>query len=165
MDSTRRAGVAVGIVLISAGIWFLLLQFLPGLGSWFSWPMIIVGVGGLLFLIGILAGEPGMAVPGCVVGGIGLLLYWQNATGNWASWSYAWSLIPGFVGVGVLISGVFTGNREELRGGAWLMAISLVLFAVFSSVFGITGFLGKYWPVLVIGLGAVLLIQALFRRD
>ena len=42
----------------------------------------------------LLTGQPGMLVPACIVGGIGGMLYWQNLTGDWASWSYSWSLIP-----------------------------------------------------------------------
>ena len=42
-----------------------------------------------------------MMVPASIVTGIGGLLYWQNATGRWESWSYAWALIVASVGVSI----------------------------------------------------------------
>ena len=105
-----------------------------------------------------------MAVPACIVGGIGGLLYWQNATGNWESWAYAWTLIPGFVGVGIVLSGLLGGEiRQSVSGGGWLILISLVLFTIFGSFFGALGIVGDYWPVLLILLGLLILIRSLFR--
>jgi len=164
MDRRRRSSLVGGLVLILLGAWFLVVQWVPGLQIWFSWPLIIVGVGGLLLIIGLLTGVPGLAVPACIVGGIGGLLYWQNITGNWESWAYAWTLTPGFVGVGIVLSGLLGGEtRQSLRGGGWLILISLVLFTVFGSFFGALGLMGDYWPVLLILLGLLVLARPLFR--
>jgi hypothetical protein len=164
MNRRRRSSLAGGLVLILLGAWFLVAQWVPGLQVWLSWPLIIVGVGALLLIIGLLTGVPAMAVPACIVGGIGGLLYWQNATQNWESWAYAWVLIPGFVGVGIVLSGLLGGEaRQSVRGGGWLILISLVLFTVFGSLFGAPGLLGPYWPVLLILLGLLVLVRPLFR--
>jgi hypothetical protein len=152
------------VLLILLGIGFLVVQFLPGWTGWFSWPMLIVGVGVFLLLLGIFNREPGMAIPACIVGGIGGLMYWQNATGNWDSWSYAWTLIPGFAGIGTILSGILSGDGSQVRGGLWPLVISLILFAAFGSFFGAMGFLGRYWPVLLIALGVLLLFESVFRR-
>ena len=164
MSRAKRGGVAAGVLLVLLGLGALAVQFVPGLQVWFSWPMIVIGVGVALLILGLLSGEPGMAVPACIVGGIGGLLYWQNATGNWGSWAYAWALIPGFVGLGTIVSGVLGGDGGDVRGGAWLLLISLILFAVFGSFFGALDILGKYWPVLLILLGVLSLLQGLFGR-
>jgi len=166
MEHRRRSSLAAGLVLILLGAWFLSVQFVPGWQDYavFSWPLIIVGVGVLLLVIGLLSGVPAMAVPACMVGGIGGLLYWQNATGNWESWAYAWALIPGFVGLGTLLAGLLGGEtRKSVRGGAWLILISLVLFAIFGSFLGGVRVLGPYWPVLLIALGLFAFAQSLFR--
>jgi len=164
MDRRRRSSLAAGLVLILLGAWFLAIQWVPELQAWFSWPLIIVGVGVLLLIVGLLTGVPAMAVPACIVGGIGGLLYWQNATGNWQSWAYVWTLIPGFVGVGIVLSGLLGGEtRRSVRGGGRLILISLVLFAVFGSFFGALGLVGPYWPVLLIVLGVLALARSLFR--
>ncbi len=164
----RRTSIVFGVVLILLGIWFLAVQFVPGLNALFgfemTWPLIIVAIGFLLLVFGILSGIPGMAIPACIVGGIGLLLYWQNATNNWESWAYAWTLILGFVGVGVMLNGLFgQDTRESLTGGLWLVIISLVLYAIFASFLGGPSIVGQYWPVLIIALGVLLLVRSLFR--
>ena len=53
--------------------------------------------------------------------------------------------------------------RQALRGGGWLILISLVLFTVFGSFFGALGLAGDYWPVLLIVLGLLILVRPLFR--
>lgn len=166
MSRQNRSRLVAGVLLILLGIWVLLVQTVPGLGDWmrieFTWPLIIVGVGVFLFFLGLLTGEPGLAVPACIVGGIGGLLYWQNATGNWGSWSYAWSLIPGFVGVGILLAGILEGKfRSAWNAASFLLLISLFAFLIFGSMFGEVPF-GDYWPVLLILLGLWLLVRAVF---
>jgi hypothetical protein len=103
-----------------------------------------------------------MAVPACIVGGIGGLLYYQNASGNWDSWAYAWALIPGFVGVGVILSGLLAGRgRQALIEGGGTVLVSLVLFAVFGSFLGGGDFPPLVWPILLIGAGVLLLLRTL----
>ena len=166
MKETTRAQFGCGVTLVAIGGLLLAIRLLPALGDWadrvFDWPLIIIGVGAMLLLIGVLTNAPGMAVPAAIVSGIGGLLYWQNDTGNWESWAYAWTLIPGFVGLGIVLMGVLQGGKtENLRGGAWLMAISLFLFFLFGSFLGGGGLLGPYWPALLIVLGAYLLVRSL----
>jgi hypothetical protein len=167
MDESRRSSLVFGVILVLVGVIFLVLQVFTGLQrfiNWSSaWPLIIVGVGGVFMISALLGHVPGLAVPACIIGGIGLLLYWQNLTGNWDSWAYAWALIPGFVGIGTILTGVLAGNPgKTLSGGLWLIVISLVMFFIFGSFLGGFG-IGEYWPVLLIGLGFLILIRPLFR--
>lgn len=169
MRRQRSSNLAVGLILVLIGAWFLAIQFLPNLRVWFnlnlSWPLIVIGAGVMLLLIGLLSGSPGMAVPACIVGGIGGLLYYQNLSGNWGSWAYAWTLIPGFAGAGVFLSGLL-GNRPKrsLSEGLNLIVISLVLFLVFAAFLGGPNLLGPFWPLLVILLGVWLIIRSFLRR-
>jgi hypothetical protein len=169
MDQTKRSHLVVGLLLIALGAWFLAVRLLPGFERWastfFDWPAVVIFAGLVLLVIGALTGSPGMAVPAAVVAGIGGLLVWQNATGNWSSWAYAWALIPGFAGVGTILAGLMGGNfRRGLHAGAWQVLISLVLFFIFSSFLGGQQTFGPYWPVLVILLGVILLAQSVIRR-
>lgn len=164
----HQSNLVAGILLIAVGALFLAGRLVPGWDQWLAiemtWPFIVVGVGVLLLFLGLLTNAPGMAVPACIVGGIGLLLYYQNLTGDWDSWSYAWALIPGFVGVGILLSGLLGEGKKPVREGLNLIMISLVMFAVFGSFFGALGLVGAYWPVLLIALGAFIMIRSLMRR-
>jgi hypothetical protein len=164
----HQSNLVAGILLIVIGGLFLAGRIIPGWDRWLAiemtWPLIVVGVGALLLFIGLLTNTPGMAVPACIVGGIGGLLYYQNLTGHWESWSYAWALIPGFVGVGILLSGLLGEGRKPVREGLNLIMVSLVMFAVFGSFFGALGMVGQYWPVLLIVLGAFIMVRSFTRR-
>lgn len=170
MERRTRSSMAGGVFLILLGLLFLVYQVMPQQFGWLraemGWPFIVVAVGIGLLVFGLLVGAPGMAVPASIVSGIGLLLYWQNATGNWASWSYAWALIPGFVGIGVILAGLLGEGRllESLESGFWLILISLTMFAIFGSFLGGLQLFGSYWPVLLIFLGLVVLVRSFFRR-
>lgn len=168
MDESRKSSLVFGVLLVLVGAVFLLVQLVPGLKetiNWASaWPLIIVGVG-VAFLVGAVIGKlPGLAVPAAIIGGIGGLLWYQNATDSWGTWSYAWALIPGFVGVGIILSGILSGKvREALTGGGWLIIISLVMFFIFGSFLGGFEQFGAYWPVLLIVLGVMILLRPLIR--
>ncbi len=164
MDRKQRSALVGGLILIILGVWFLAMQWMPALQIWFSWPWFVIGAGVFLLMIGLLTGVPEMAIPASIVGGIGGLLYWQDTSGNWESWSYAWTLIPGFVGVGVFLAGLLGETpRKSMREGINLILVSLALFVVFSAFMGGPNLLGDYWPVLLILWGLYLLIKSLFR--
>lgn len=164
MHRRRRSNVLGGLLLILLGLLVLAVQLLPGFQLLFAWPWFIIGAGLLLFLIGTATGVTALAIPACIIGGIGGILYYQSVTGDWDSWAYIWALVPGFVGLGIFLTGLLGGDTAgSIRAGGVLILISLALFAVFGSVFGALGFLGDYWPVLLILLGFLLLIRPLLR--
>lgn len=73
-------------------------------------------------------------------------------------------MIPGFAGVGVFISSLLNGRiREAISGGVWLVFTSAVMFLIFGAFLGGPNLFGIYWPVLVILLGIILLVQSFFR--
>jgi len=168
MDQSRKIALAFGVCLILFGAFLLVVQFVPGLGRWLDpsvwWPLIFVGLGAFLLLLGLLLSVPGLAVPACVLGGLGLMFLWQNATGNWDSWAYAWTLIPAFVGAGIILTGLLSGKPRQMFGaGLWLIVISAVLFGFFGALLGGPGILRTFWPLLLIALGVLLLLRSLLR--
>ena len=171
MSKERRSDLIFGIILLLIGGWFLAVQFdlVPGLNNLmnvqYQWPLIVIGVGVFLFLLGLLVRAPGMSVPACIVGGIGGLLYWANSTGNWDAWSYIWTLIPGLVGIGVILSTLLGGeDKKGYREGLRLILISAILFVIFLMLFSGQGYIIKYWPILVILGGVWIIIQTIFRK-
>ena len=153
----KRSSIIVGTILILVGALFLLVQFFPGLAINLDigrqWPLIVVSVGGL-FILSAFLGAPTLAIPGSIVAGVGGILYVQNLTNAWSSWSYVWALIPGFVGFGLILSGLLGHRRRtSWREGSRLLLISAVLFTIFGAFFNGLGDLGRFWPVLLIGLG------------
>ncbi len=155
----------VGTVLILLGIFFLVTRFVPGILSTFSWPLIIIGVGALFLVLALLTWTPGLAVPACIIGGIGGLLYWQNLSGAWWTWSYVWALIPGFVGVGVVVNELLEGRPlKALVEGGWPILISLFLFFLFGSFFGGLPMWGPWWAVVLIAIGVLVILRPLLGR-
>ena len=168
MAQMDRGRIAVALILILLGVWFLAVQLVPGLQlfalSGTNWPLAIVALGALLALVGLVTWVPGLMVPAAIFAGMGLLMYWQNATNRWESWAYAWTLIPGFVGVGLFVGALMRGRLgEAFTAGGWLVLISAVLFLIFGSMFGVVAPLGAYWPLLLVLLGVLLLAQSLLR--
>ena len=169
MDQERRGNLAIGTLLLLVGAWFLTLQFFPAFARTvrldYAWPVWIIGGGAAFFLIAALTRTPGFAIPAAIIAGIGGILYYQNATGDWASWAYAWTLFPGFVGVGTFLMHMMEGKfRMAIGEGMGLIFISAVLFAIFSSFLGGPAFLGDYWPVLLILAGGWMLVRSFWKR-
>lgn len=170
-DGLRRldpGSLIWGIILVVVGGFFLAAQWLPGFGAWVdahiswerSWPLIVIAVGLLQGLIGLATRTPALAIPTTIVTGIGTLLYWQNATGNWGSWAWVWTLVPGLVGLGILLAALL-GERtsENLKAGVILLIISTLLAGIFGSFLGGPSFLGLWWPLVLVGLGLYVLAR------
>ena len=169
MNKKGRSQLALGVILILLGAWFLADKSIPAFHSFFDkyteWPVNMLLIGGVIFILGLVLGQPGMSVPAAIVAGLGGIFYYQDATGNFASWSYMWALIPGFIGVGTMVAGLLGENTaQNLKHGLNMVVISAVLFLVFSSFFGGWELLGNYGPsILLILLGLWALGSGLFR--
>jgi hypothetical protein len=165
----NRSSLILGILLILVGGWLVVTRQVPALQDWlndnFTWPMWTIGAGLLVLLIGLITGAPGMAVPASIIAGIGGILYYQNETGDFGSWAYMWTLIPGFVGIGTILAGLLGENtRANLARGFNLIAISVVLFLVFGTFLGGLNILGDYGAaILLILLGLYVLARGFYR--
>lgn len=154
--------VVLGAVFIAAN---LVPSFQAILNQANTWPMIIEIVAAGLLVLGLMIGVPDMAVPATIVGGIGGILWWQNATGNWATWAYMWALIPGFVGVGMLLAKLL-GGRERYSVSSALSTIgsSLVMFVIFGAFFGGFSWMGPYWPLMLVLAGVLIGVNTLVKK-
>lgn len=169
MPQTSRGRIIAALILILIGIYLFALQFFPALGVFAinerTWPLIIVAVG-VAFLIGaLLTWTPPLMMPASILVGLGGLLFWQNATDNWGSWAYAWTLFPVFSGVGIFLMNLMQGNlRQGILAGGGSILFGLVAFLIFGSFFGALGVFGQYWPLLLILGGIIILAQVFWRR-
>ena len=149
-DARRRwlgGEVALGGLLVLLGTLVLLGQALQlDLGR-VGWPFLVILPGlGLLGLGLATAGRLGevLATVGGVVTMAGLVLGVQNATDQFDTWAYAWTLVV-LVGAGIgrWLSGVARGRGELARSGAWLIEAGLVAFlglaVFFEVVVGLSG--------------------------
>ena len=165
MNHHRRTSIFGGIFLLLCGGGFIALQLLPGFGYTYSWPWAVVMIGILLIGLGAAAGLPELIIPAVLSGGIGGILVYQELIRDYSSWLYLWALIPGFLGLGLLISRLLRGNKPlKYSDIISLLVISLFLLAVFGSFFGILGLAGTTWPVFLVGLGILLLIRPFIQK-
>jgi hypothetical protein len=165
----NRSNLFLGFLLILIGVWLMVTRQVPSIQEWldenFIWPMWVIGAGALVFLIGLITGAPGMAIPASIIAGIGGILYYQEITSNFSSWSYMWTLIPGFVGVGEILTGILgERTRRNLSSGLKNLVVSAVMFLAFGTFFGGLSILGDYGaPILIILLGVYVLARGFMR--
>ena len=172
----RRDGssTAIGIVLVVIGI-FALLVVMSGVDlSESGWPLFIIIPGLTLMVAGFLALGAVATIPGGIVTMLGIVLAYANASGHWAIWAYAWSLVVPFgVGLGMYLQALRDRDQPALHTGRTLLFVGLMIFLIgfvlFESILGVSGRetfgpLGKAaLPVLLILVGIILLVRSVQR--
>src|SRR3981081_4379691 len=158
---TRRPSVVLGGLLVLIGAIWLVGQFIRIDIGHYGWPFFVIVPGVAILFVALTArgalGE-GLAILGSIITVTGLILLYQNATDHFESWAYAWALIfPGAVGLGMVLYGVVAGRPGNVRAGARLVGIGVVLLllgvAFFEGLIGIGGYqLGRSAGVAVGGL-------------
>jgi hypothetical protein len=178
-EASRRDGalaIGAGLIVIGA-IAFALQQTSIDVTEWLGgsgWTLFIIGPGVLLLGAAIVArtsAAQGLTTAGSVVTAIGLLLLFMDQTGKWESWAYAWTIIPGAVGISLLIHGLRVGRSDLRTAGIRLIGIATALLVVggwyFETIFR-TGrapldFSG-IWPLFLIVIGGVVIAGSMLRR-
>jgi LiaF transmembrane domain len=170
MSIKRNLGALIaGSILIVFGLLALLGNLLSGFNFWGTlWPIIIIAFGGLFF-VGMFAGgksTAGLAIPGSIIGGLGLMMLIQNLTNYWASWAYSWTVILILVGVGIFIMGIYTSDPYRRQSGLRVMRVGAILFIIFGGFFELifsalrlNGAGAYIFPALLILLGLYLLVS------
>jgi hypothetical protein len=165
----RRSGtgLAMGVVLVVVGVFYLVVQVAGVDLSVFGWPLFVIIAGLTLLVVGFASLGTGAAIPGGILTMVGLVLAYQNSTGHWSSWAYAWALVaPGGVGLGLFLQGIRERNVGLIRQGRSLMFIALLIFMVgfvlFESILNISDISDQpvvkgALPALLILIGVLLL--------
>jgi hypothetical protein len=170
----RPPAVAIGAVLVVVGLLLFIGQYFDvGIGD-LGWPFIIIGVGVVILGIGLFVmNEQGMVIGGTVVTTVGLVLLYQDRTGHWESWAYAWALVgPAASGLGLALWGLRSSNAGDVRNGIWGLLGGFAFFAIgflfFEGLIGISGErlpLAEWvLPAAVIVMGVVVLMRGLLQR-
>jgi hypothetical protein len=165
MQTNRsNAGALVGgALLVAFGLLALAGQVFRNVDWGFLWPFTVIGFGALFFVAMFAGGKQAaaFAIPGSIVGGIGLVLLFQNLTNHWESMSYFWALIILFVGVGIYIMGSYSGDANQKQSGWRVMKVGFILFIIFGAIFEMifSSFGNIIFPVLLILLGAYLVLS------
>lgn len=177
-DRGQQGGaLAVGVVLVVIGLTFLAFeQFKFDFGR-YGWPVYVIAPGVVLLLIGLAIpheGGLGAAIPGGIITTVGLLLAYQEATGAYASWAYAWALVaPGSVGLTLTLYGLLHRRMDLLDAGLRTAAVGLGLFVGFGLFFeNVIGLdegqsnlaIRSALPMMAVGLGVIIVIRNLLPQ-
>ena len=160
------------MVIIGIGVFFLLAQFIPDIGRWI--PLFI----GLAFLAAFIPRrEYGFLIPGCIVSGVGVGVILAGVVEDpWSGAAVLLSIAGGFIAIWVVSVLLRRVDRDWPRGssrdaaqalwwplipGGILTLVGLIVLAEE----GIGSDLLRWWPLLLIGAGIVILVSALSRRS
>ena len=165
---TSDPRLLLGGALIVLGILFLLGQLFDFSLGYYLWPFYIIVPGVLLFALALKeqgsASEHPLMVIGSIVTMVGLILFYQNSSGHWESWAYAWALVgPTSIGLGQMLYGKLKGREELVQSGTHLATVGGVIFLAglvfFELIIGLGNVGGIGWPAVLIILGVVLLLR------
>jgi hypothetical protein len=161
-NRSNVGALIAGTILILFGLLALAGQVFRLVNWDWIWPFAVIGVGALFFVAMFAGGKQAaaLAIPGSIVGGIGLMLLFQNITGHWESMSYFWTLIILFVGLGIYLMGLYSDNPSQKASGWRVMKVGLILFIIFGTFFEtlFSSFSNLVFPVLLILLGVYLVL-------
>lgn len=175
-DKRNYGALVVGLVLICMGALALMERLFEGTRFWgMAWPLIIISFGAMFFVGMFLLGKSfaWMAIPGSIIAANGVMLFLQNLTGRWETWSYSWTVILMSIGIGIFIMGAWQGDASRRKAGLKLFEIGAVLFVIFGAFFEILFSLGApqgmreyVFPVALLLLGFYLIFKrsGLFGR-
>ena len=156
-----RGGVVTGVLLVMLGL-VLLIYPLTGINPWsVIWPFCILVPGIAFFTVALAGGRSAapFAIPASIFSTLGLMLFYQNTLGYFQSWAYTWALVvPGSIGLGLLLMGQWGGHTTVRRVGAYLAAAGLGLFICLAAIFEVGVFRSSMaarvgWPLVLIAFG------------
>jgi hypothetical protein len=166
-----RGGLVAGAVVIVIGLFLLLGQFVPDLGRW------IVLLIGALFLLGfVIRREYGLLIPGCIISGVGVGVVLEGVVDEpWSGVVTLLSIAGGFGAIWVITTGLRLGERDWLRGSGreaakaswWPLIPAGILTLIALVVLAEEGFdseVLRWWPVLIIAAGLLILLVDVSRR-
>jgi len=161
-----KLAILYGAVVLISGVFVLANRLIPSLHGWtnnfLSWPALFVGLGLIILFTGLITGKSIVVVIAATIAGLGGILYYANMTSDWTSWSFTWTLLPGFWGVGNIISGLVFGEQKKTHSGINQVIISTIFFTLLAGFFGGLYLLGSYGLVILfILIGSCFLIPSL----
>lgn len=173
----RRGSIVPALALILIGGYFLLinLNVIPSLGINKMWPGIVVLVG-LIFWLGFIFGkdhDPGLTFVGTIAILVGLFFFLFTLNVNlfglghvtWGAMGQLWPAFPLIVGLAFVVLWIAGRFRD---GGVLVPAVVLLVVGIggFAYTLGDVPFFQdvlRWWPLLLIGLGLLVLLRAIVR--
>jgi hypothetical protein len=160
-----------GLVVIAIGVFLLAGQFIDDIGRFVT---LFIG---LIFLAAfVLKREYGFLIPGCIVSGVGIgILLATTLDDPWSGAAVLFSIAGGFIAIWVVSifmrsvdKGWPRGDAKDAGQALWWPLIPGGILALIGLVVlaeeGVGSDILRWWPVLLIGAGLLILISAMRRR-
>jgi hypothetical protein len=146
----NNQGQIAGFLLTGLGVLFLIPRVLPWGGA-LDWPIFIIAPGLLLFATIFMNKESTavLSIPASIITMVGGILYAQNLTNHYESWSYTWTLILVAIGLGQVLQGHLQQNLSLQSSGKRTLSTGLVFFTAFAAFFEI--FIFQTWQHSLMG--------------
>lgn len=159
------------MVIVGIGLFFLLAQFVPDIGRYITLAI------GLIFLAAFVAKrEYGFLIPGCIVSGVGIGVVLASTLDDpWSGVSMLFSISGGFIAIWIISTlmhsadrGWPDGDSKDVARALWWPLIPGGILALIGLIVlaedGFESDLLRWWPLLIIGAGLIVLISSLRRR-
>lgn len=163
MKNINRGYLIAGIGLVFLGVLFIIFNLFSKITGAQTWPIILLVAAFGFFLPALVWPQSkkelaSLYIPGAILFVLGAIFLFNTLTDQWGNvWLFAWLLIPGSVGLGLMLaSWIGQWSHSVWTVGAWIAAISLVLFAVLAGLFG------KSLPIKYTGAGCLLVLGLIF---
>ncbi len=176
----KRATLSLilGLVLIGIGILYLAGRWSGLLPLGLLWPAILL-ISGLacwgVFAAGGLNAGP-LAIAASLLSAIGLVLLYENLTGDGSTWSYSWGLVIAALGAGLVLHGRRAGQPAVRRAGGALLQQGVFLFILFGLLssllwndpqrgYGLFGLLATLFGLYLLVRRSILLLSRKANRE
>jgi hypothetical protein len=169
----RGGAMFWGLVLIAAGVWFLLNAMgihTPGMGA--MWPIFPTLVGMGLFGVWLFSSNKreaaGIAIPATINLLIGLFFFaFTLKVFHWGDMAFLWPVFPLIVGISFIVAWILSLFREWgfLIPGGIVSAVGIIglTFTMAGQNLWFLATILRWWPLILIALGIAILLRALFR--
>lgn len=158
IENPHRSRLVGGLILVGIGLYLLVAQFFRA--QWMGLTILPV-LAGIFIVAGLVTRNPGLLVPGGILGGIGLGAYltsivYVDAAGETMGAAFLLSFAAGWALITVL--SLLIGHRVlwPLIPGGIIGAIGLALLAG-SAGLQVLEFVGRWWPLLLVAGGVAML--------
>jgi hypothetical protein len=150
----------IGFVLIIAGLLLLIVQT-----NWarpqslLSWPFLLFLFGVSLVFLSFLNKQSQLTLLGGILASVGITVWGFEYVENWPK---HWSILVGMLGVTLILQYMNNHNQTTLIIGCVLLLSGFFAWPGIREITllaPIAKFLNTYWPVLIVGLGAVFLFR------
>ena len=166
MENNNRTSVVFAVILIGLGALMLILNLIPGMSFSKTWPIIFFVLAAGFFIPPLVwrearKGLAALFIPGSIMLTLGLIFIYCTISSDWVVWAYAWTLIPGGVGLGIVLASWYgEWGQATTMTGIWMLVISLMVFGLFGALFG-KALLKAFGAILLILGGGLMLWRSL----